>query len=83
MSGPVPHMNTKCIVITVDLTPTGGEATVIVTGPANGAEPIPGWRARVSLYEDEATASCEPMDALEGVCHALLESIKAWDAVHY
>lgn len=80
---PVPHFKSSMITITCQLTPTGGEAHVIVVAAGETPQGVPGWRARVSLYEDEATASCEPLDALEGLCHALLEAVKAWDAVHY
>lgn len=83
MSGPVPDTKTKMITITCELTDNGGNAMVIIVGPGEGAQSVSGWRAHVSLYEDEATTNCTPLDALEGLCHALLESIKAWDAVQY
>lgn len=83
VTGPIPKMRAKMITITCELTAVGGDVFVIIVGEGKGAERVPAWRARVSLYPDEADANSTPMEALEGLCMALRESIRAWEAVEY
>lgn len=82
-TGPIPKMVVRALTITAELRVDGGDVHVIVVGPARGSRSVCGWRARVKLYDDEANAASDPVDAVEGVCHAVLEAVKAWDAVQY